>query len=107
MTHFFEFRVDTNKGRFYAGVDAESCVVAEARLVAFMTQAATRAGTKLVVNKIRPLKRAPSGDNNITLWGDDQNSCGRAFWYAMGRGIEYEAILSDFKGEAKGTKEDV
>lgn len=88
----FQFRIDTNKGRFYATVDAESPEQAEQMARNVFTRAnAVKGEGFFSIEKVKLLKRSSgTPDQTISIWSSGETYVARAFFYALGLGDQYE-----------------
>lgn len=93
----FQFRIETNRGRFYATADAESAEQAEqmARNVFVRTNAMKKKhhGDEefFSIEEVKLLKRSSGNpDQSISVWSSGETYVARAFFYALGLGDQYE-----------------
>lgn len=93
----YQFRVDTTKGRFYAYIEADIAELGECALREFIEEASEMYKSDLSIKAIKLVQRTPRPTCITILKGPYRVFCGRDFWYALGRGVEYELKLAELE----------
>jgi len=92
ITPAFDFKAVTSLGEYYASVEADTPGQAERRLRQAIEEAAKGASKPIEITSIVRLKTFPANENSLTITGTSVLAA-KAFWYALGRGKEYEQQL--------------
>ena len=88
----YSFRLETSAGRLYAFVVAESEDVAEGRLDDWIEQYCSDPNFeyRYITLKQLPTRLGVNDPRVLALWDRGPDSIGKSWWYALGRGPDYE-----------------